>query len=192
MAISPLHEQIRRIVLSGNIKEDTAAVFLEQITALEYADVGRPISVYIDTYGGSVDAAILIYDAMRSCACPIKTFGIGKVMSAGVLILAAGDKGNRFITPNTRLMIHQVSGGAFGKSDELNVAVNEIFKLQDTYISLLSKHTGKSKSEIIKDIKTEKYMDAKEAVKYGIVDCIVEARKPIPENKKNKKVGNGK
>lgn len=182
-SLSPIHEQIRRIVLSGTIREDTAAMFLEQITAMEYSDVGRPISIYIDTYGGSVDAALLIYDAMRSCTCPIKTFGIGKVMSAGVLLLAAGDKGNRFITPNTRLMIHQVSGGAFGKSDELNVAVNEIFKLQDTYISLLSQHTDKSKSDIMKDIKTEKYMNAKEAIKYGIADFIIEPRK-LTESKK--------
>ena len=83
MSISPLHEAVRRIVLTGSIREDSSAQFLEQITALEYLDSSRVITVYVDTYGGNVDAAMSIYDAMRICKCPIRTVGIGKVMSAG-------------------------------------------------------------------------------------------------------------
>jgi len=187
MAISPLNEQIRRIILSGSIKEETSAMFLEQITALEYSDITKPISIYIDTYGGSVDAAILMYDAMRSCSCPVKTFGVGKVMSAGILVLAAGDKGSRYVTPNTRLMIHQVSGGAFGKADELQTAIEEVHSLQNTYIELLARHTNKNKSEILKDIKADKYMSAIEAVDYGIVDYIIAPRKDLAAGKTKKK-----
>jgi ATP-dependent Clp protease protease subunit len=174
--INSMNEQLRRIVLSGYVREETAAQFLEQITALEIIDVGKPITVYIDTYGGSVDAALLMYDAMRACSCPIVTIGIGKVMSAGVLLLASGDK--RFITENTRVMLHEVSGGVFGAVTEMENSVKEMHRLQDVYVNLLSGDTGQSKQKILEDIeKNTLYMTAKDAVAYGIVDTIVPTRK---------------
>jgi len=184
MAISPLNEQIRRIVISGMIKEDTASIFLEQITSLEYGDVGRSIDIYIDTYGGNVDAAILMYDAMQACACPISTFGIGKVMSAGVLLLAAGDTGHRFLTPNTRVMIHELSGGAFGKTSELDIVVDELARMQVTYVELLAKHSKHSKTQILKDMEIETYMSAEEAIKYGLADGLTLTRKLKKKDKK--------
>lgn len=177
--ISQMNEQLRRIVLSGNIREDTAAVFLEQITALEAIDMAKPISVYIDTYGGNLDAALSIYDAMRACCCPIVTIGIGKVMSAGVLLLAAGDKGNRFITQNTRVMIHEVSGGTVGPISEMENSIAESRRMQDIYATLLASDTGVSKQKILQDmLHNDNYMSAEEAVKYGIADKMVPTRKP--------------
>lgn len=175
--ISSMNEQLRRIVLSGYIKEDTAAHFLEQITALEVVDMSKPISIYVDTYGGSVDAALCMYDAMKACCCPIVTIGIGKVMSAGVLLLAAGDKGNRFITENTRVMIHEVSGGTFGPISEMENSVAETRRMQDVYNSILASETGRGTDEILNDMKYDKYMSAREAVKYGIADKLVPTRK---------------
>lgn len=169
--------QLRRIVLSGNIREDTASYFLEQITALEVTDMGKPISIYVDTYGGSVDAALCMYDAIKACSCPIVTIGIGKVMSAGVLLLAAGDKGNRFITENTRVMVHEVSGGAFGSISEMETSVQETRRLQETYVDLLVLSTGVKKAKLLKDMKEETYMSAEEAVNYGLVDRMVPTRK---------------
>src|SRR5574337_1302570 len=163
MAISHFNEHTRRIVISGTIKEDTAAVFLEQITALEFLDVSKPITIFVDTYGGSVDAALSIYDAMSICSCPIRTIGVGKIMSAGVLLLSAGDKGNRFITQNSRVMIHQVSGGAAGVVKDMEITVKEISRQQDVFVELLAKNTGKSKSQIMTDISRDKYMSATEA-----------------------------
>lgn len=174
--INAMNEQLRRIVLSGHVREDQAAQFLEQLTALECVDVGKPITVYIDTYGGSVDAALLMYDAMRSCSCPIVTIGIGKVMSAGVLLLASGDK--RFITENTRVMLHEVSGGTFGPITEMENSITEIHRLQDVYAGLLARDTGQTKAKILADIKNNTlYMTAKDAVDYGIVDTVVPTRK---------------
>lgn len=185
MAISQFNDHTRRIVLSGAIKEETAAIFLEQISALEYYDVAKPITIYVDTYGGVVDAALSIYDAMSICACPIRTIGIGKIMSAGVLLLSAGDKGNRFITQNARVMMHQVSGGASGTVKDIDIIAKEITRQQDVFIELLSKNTGKSKNQILSDICRDKYMSADEAINYGIVDHIVASRKI--NNKKIKK-----
>ena len=177
MSISAFNDHTRRIVLSGNIKEETASIFLEQISALEYCDVSKPITIYVDTYGGIVDAALSIYDAMSVCSCPIRTIGIGKIMSAGVLLLSAGDKGNRFITPNARVMMHQVSGGAAGTVKDIDIIAKEITRQQDVFIELLSKHTGKSKAQILTDICRDKYMTASEALHYGIVDFVVAPKK---------------
>jgi len=175
-----MNEQLRRIVLSGVVKEEQASQFLEQITALECSDIGKPITLYIDTYGGSVDSAILMYDTIKACCCPIVTVGVGKVMSAGVLLLAAGDPGHRFITQNTRVMIHEVAGGAFGPISEMEVSVKETRRLQNLYIDLLAKDCGVPKKKIISDMNSgERYMSATEAVSYGIVDKIIPLRKKV-------------
>ena len=152
--ISQMNEQLRRIVLSGVITEEHAAQFLEQITAFEYIDISKPITVYIDTVGGSVSSALLMYDAIKSCACPVVTVGMGKVMSAGVLILAAGEPGTRFITENTRVMMHEISGGAFGPISEMEVSMAETRKMQDIFYTLLSKDTGVPMKKLMKDINT--------------------------------------
>ena len=178
--ISMMNEQLRRIVLSGNIGEDSAAAFLEQITALESLDISLPITVYVDTYGGSLAAASLIYDTIKTCACPVITVGIGKVMSAGVMILAAGDPGNRYITENTRVMIHEVSSGTHGSMSELDASVKETRYSQNTYVRLLADDTGNTKERILDDMaKGDFYMSAKESIKYGIADKIVPTRKKM-------------
>ena len=185
MSISPLHEAVRRIVISGSIREDSASQFLEQITALEYIDASKIVTIYIDTYGGNVDAAMLIYDAMRICSCPIRTVGIGKVMSAGSLILAAGDPGNRFLTKNTRVMIHQISGGAIGPLADMENELQEMGRLQDQYASVLATHVNKSKTQIMSDLKSDKYMTATEAIKYGLADKVLPfCTKKVPRKKK--------
>jgi ATP-dependent Clp protease protease subunit len=184
--ISQLNEQLRRIILSGSIREDSAAQFLEQLTAFEYIDISKPVTVYIDTFGGSVDAALLMYDAMKSCACPIVTVGIGKVMSAGVLLLAAGEPGTRFITENTRVMIHQISGGVVGSLSDMEVSMVETRKMQAIYFDLLSKDTGVPVQKLLKDVTKDFYMSAEEAVKYGIADKVVPTRKQVKKVVKKK------
>lgn len=188
MGISQFNDHTRRIVISGTIREDTAAVFLEQISALEAYDISRPITVYVDTYGGSVDAALSIYDAMCACSCPIRTIGIGKVMSAGVLVLAAGDKGNRFITQNARVMMHQISGGANGVVKDIEITTKEMKRLQDVFVGLIAKHAGQKKADVLKDIDQDKYFSATEAISYGLVDWIVKTRKPKKNTKLKKNV----
>ena len=187
MPISPLNEVIRRIVLVGMIGEESAAQFLEQISTFEYIDVSKPVMIYVDTYGGNVDSAMLVYDAIRTCQCPITTVGIGKIMSAGSLILAAGDPGNRFITRNARVMIHQVAGGVHGTISELNNELEEMGRLQEQYLNLLSYHTNQPKKQILADIADNKYMSAQEAIDYGLADFFLTERKVKVPNKKGTK-----
>lgn len=183
--MSPINEIIRRIVISGAIREDTAFQFLEQLTALEYLDITKPITIYIDSYGGNLDSAFMIYDAIRMCNCPITTVGIGKVMSAGSLILASGDPGFRFLTKNTRVMVHPVSGRVMGDLGEMNIEIEEVNKLQDMYSSLIAQHTGRTKKQVAEDMKRTIYMSAPEAIKYGLADKVLPFKKIIiPKNKK--------
>ena len=190
--ISAMNEQLRRIVLAGSIKEESSAQFLEQITALECIDMNKPISIYIDTYGGNIDAALCMYDTIKACCCPIVTIGIGKVMSAGVLLLAAGDKGNRFITQNTRVMVHEISGGTFGPISEMENAIKETKRMQAVYIELLAKDSNTNKVKLLKDMKKETFMSAEETVKYGIADKLVPTRRLIKKVTSQKKKPSGK
>jgi ATP-dependent Clp protease protease subunit len=170
-------EQIRRIIISGPIGDMTAASFLDQITFFEYQDVGVPINVYIDSPGGSVSSALAMLDAMTTCACPIRTIGMGQVASAAVLLLAAGDKNNRVISPNCRVMIHQCSCGIGGNTSEIENEILEVQRIQDIYNSLLSKYTGKKIAQIKADMVQNHYMGAKQAISYGICDRIMPIRK---------------
>ena len=179
MGVSHYNDQIRRIILSGEIREEMTAGFLEQMTALERVDMDAPIAIYIDTYGGNVRAALAMYDMIRICACPIETVGIGKVMSAGVLLLAAGDRGSRYLTSNCGLMIHQISGGVFGTVSEMETNIKETQYLQNLYAGILSKHCNVPKNKIVKDMQTDNYMTAKQAIQYGIADMILPSRKNI-------------
>lgn len=190
MSISPLNELVRRIVISGTIREDTAAQFVEQLTALEYLDSSKGISIYIDTYGGSIHSCMMIYDAIGMCLCPIRTIGIGKVMSAGALILACGNQGERYITPNTRVMIHEVQSGAYGSLTQMAEEIEETRILQDAYIQLLAYHTQRPKKEIIHLLqsKTEVYMSAFEAVKFGLCDRVLYGQKIKAPTKPKKAV----
>jgi len=178
MMISQLNEQLRRIVISGAIREELASQFLDQITAFEFTNISAPVSIYISTYGGDASAALEMYDAMKTCAMPIVTIAMGKCMSAGTLIVAAGEKGSRFATQNCRFMIHQVSGACMGNMAEMENAMGETKKLQDIYVGLLSKETGVPVEKILADIqKGDHYMSAEEAIEYGLIDKIVPERK---------------
>ncbi len=189
MSISPLSELIRRIVISGQIREDTAAQFVEQLTALEYLDPTKGITVYIDTYGGFLHSCMMMFDAIMMCQCKIRTIGVGKVMSAGTLLLAAGNQGDRYITPNTRVMIHEVQSSAYGSLTQMENEIQETRALQDTYIKLLALHTRKTKAEIENalKIKSENYMSAQQAVDFGLCDKVIQQYNKVKPPTKEQK-----
>lgn len=171
------NDQIRRIVLTGAVSDQMSDYFINSLTVLEYTDVSTPINVYINSPGGGVDSALAILDAMTTCSCPVRTVGIGMVASAAVILLAAGEKGNRVIAPNCRVMIHQASTMIGGHTAELQNEIEEVHRIQDIYNEILSKYTGKSIKQIEKDMQLDYYMGAEEAIKYGIVDRILPVRK---------------
>jgi ATP-dependent Clp protease protease subunit len=170
-------EQIRRIIISGVICDGMAAEFLNQLTQLEYSDVGVPINVYINSPGGAVDSALGMVDMLTTCSCPIRTIGWGQVSSAAILLLAAGDKGNRIVAPNTTTLLHQVSTSMMGNTTELDNEVKEVQRLQEVYNKMLSKYTGRPIKQIAKDMSQNKYMGADQVIEYGIADKILSVRK---------------
>ena len=178
MAMNPqFSEQIRRIIVSGPIIDQMAAYFLDQLTFFEYSECGAPVNIYINSPGGAVDSALAMLDAMTTCSCPIRTIGMGSVASAAVLLLAAGDKGNRVISENCRVMIHQCSSGLGGNTAELENELQEVQRLQDIYNNLLSKYTGQKVAKIKSDMAQNYYMGAQETINYGIADKILKPRK---------------
>ena len=178
----------RTMLLQGEVNEEKAGEIISGFLAL--ADLKPPkgepkegempydpITMYVSTYGGSADEMFAIYDIMEMCkkSCVIETVGLGKVMSAGTLILAAGTKGKRKISKNCRVMLHQVSAGAFGPLFNMTTELDAIQKLQDQYITAMASCTNLSKRKL-KSLLNERvnvYLTAEEAVEYGLADIII-------------------
>lgn len=163
----------RVILLHGDVTEELAREFMEGLLDLSNQDPLKEIVVYIDTYGGSTYSMFAMHDVMRHVSCPIHTIGVGKVMSAGVLILAAGEK--RSIMPNATVMLHQVSSGIQGKTSGMEVELNHLMDIQSRVFKLYSKYTKQTPEAIEKYLADshDKYMTAEEAVKFGLVDEII-------------------
>lgn len=167
----------RIIFVDGEINDSTADLVVAQLLFLEGENPEKEINMYINSPGGSVTAGLAIYDTMQYVSCPIRTLCMGQACSMASIILAAGSKGKRSILPNARVMIHQPYGGAEGQASDIIVANRELQRIKDVTTKILSKHTGKSIDDILKDIERDYYMDANEALEYGIVDFVVEERK---------------
>lgn len=164
----------RIVVLHGDVNEHTISLVIAQL--LHLANLSRkPIHLVVSTYGGSVDEMFSLYDTIRFLPCPVHTIALGKVMSAGVLLLAAGTKGKRLVGENVRIMLHPVSGGVLGNVFELLHETNECKKLHDRMSSALQKETKMNKEKIEEIMKAghDYYVTAEEAIELGIVDRII-------------------
>ena len=178
----------RTMLLQGNVDEEKAGEIISGFLALADLKPPRvdlqegpmpydPITMYISTYGGSADEMFAIFDIMNHCkkSCHIETVGIGKVMSAGTLILAAGTKGKRKISKNCRVMLHQVSAGTFGPLFNMTTEIDAIQSLQEQYINAMVSCTNLSKRKL-KSLLNERvnvYLTAEEAIEYGLADIII-------------------
>jgi len=169
----------RSIMFVGEVTEDKAAEFISALLVLaqtkgEEEDRAEDIKIYINTYGGSADEMFAIYDVMNWCKefCDIQTIGLGKVMSAGTLILAAGTKGKRFLSNHCRVMIHSVNGGHVGELHNLQNEMEQMAGLQDSYIQAMSSETNMTKRQIqtLINKKINVYLDAEETVAKGLAD----------------------
>ena len=163
----------RIIVLSDEVNDATASLVVAQLLYLEAQDPEKDISLYINSPGGSVTAGFAIYDTMQYISCPVSTICIGQACSMAALILAGGEKGSRFVLPYSRVMIHQPSGGAEGQSSDILVTNKEMQRIKKITTSILAHHTDKSVEEVTKDIERDFFMDADEAVAYGIADKVM-------------------
>ncbi len=163
----------RIIFVDGEINDATADLVVAQLLFLESENPKKDINLYINSPGGSVTAGLAIYDTMQYIACPVRTICIGQACSMAAILLAGGEKNNRFILPSARVMIHQPSGGAGGQATDIIVTNREMQRIKALTVGILASHTGKSTDEVTKDIGRDYYMNADEAVAYGIVDKVM-------------------
>ncbi|RKH20856.1 ATP-dependent Clp endopeptidase proteolytic subunit ClpP [Corallococcus praedator] len=172
-----------RIILLGTpINDDVANLIVAQLLFLESEDPDKGINLYINSPGGSVTAALAMYDTMQYVKCPVSTICVGQAASAGALLLLAGSKGKRYALPNSRIMIHQPLGGAQGQATDIDIQAKEILRLRTYLNGLFVKHTGHTIERIEKDTERDYFMSAEEARQYGLIDEVVE-RAGIPTPK---------
>ena len=168
----------RIIMLTEDVNHVTASSIVAQLLFLESEDPDKEISFYINSPGGSITDGMAIVDTMRYIKCPISTICVGMAASMGAVLLACGDKGKRFATPNSEIMIHQplISGGLSGEATEIKIHADHILRTRSRLNTLLSEHTGQDLATIEKDTERDNYMLAEEALKYGLIDGILDKR----------------
>jgi ATP-dependent Clp protease protease subunit len=163
-----------RIIFIGTpIDDGVANVVIAQMLFLQMEDPKKDIQIYINSPGGSVTAGMAIYDTMNFLQCDFVTYCIGMAASMSTVLLAAGTKGKRFALPNSRVMIHQPSGGAGGQAADIAIQAKEILRWRKTLNETIAKHTGKTALQVETDSDRDYYLSAEEAKAYGIVDHVV-------------------
>ena len=164
----------RRIFLWGQVDDDSAKHVIDRLMFLELEDPGKEIQLIINSPGGYVTSGFTIYDTMKGISSPVSTIATGLAASMGSILLSAGEKGKRFALPHARVMIHQPSGGARGKSADIEIQMEEIVKTKKLGAEILAKNCGHSVEKIMKDFNRDYWMSADESVDYGIVDSKIE------------------
>jgi len=163
----------RVIFLGGPIDDDVANLIIAQLLFLESEDAKKDIFLYINSPGGVVSAGLAIYDTMQYIKPDISTICVGQAASAAAILLSAGAKGKRLALPNSRVMIHQVMGGAEGQATDIEIQTKEIIRIKNIINNILSKHTKQTISKIEKDTDRDYYMNSEEEKKYGLVDEVI-------------------
>ena len=166
----------RVVFLVGPVTDQSANLVVAQLLFLESENPDKDISLYIDSPGGSVYAGLSIYDTMQFIKPDVSTICLGMAASMGAFLLAAGAKGKRFALPNSRIMIHQLSGGTNGTAADIEIQAKEILELRSRLNTILSEHTGQSIEKIAVDTERDNFMSSAQAVEYGIIDGVFRKR----------------
>ena len=162
----------RIIFLGEEVNDATASLIVSQLLFLEAKDPDKDIQLYINSPGGSVTAGMAIYDTMQYIKCDVETICLGMAASMGAFLLAAGTKGKRYALPNSRIMIHQPSGGSQGMASDIEIQANEILYLKKQLNQILADRTGQPIETIQRDTDRDNFMNPKEAKAYGLIDHI--------------------
>lgn len=163
----------RIVFVGGEIGMDQANLVIAQLLFLQKEDPEKDISMYINSPGGHVESGLAIVDTMNHIKCDVSTIAVGWAVSMGAILLASGAKGKRFALENAQVMLHQPMGGVEGQASDIEITAKQIMKTRDKLYSHLAKATGQKKDKIVKDFDRDYWMDAHEAVKYGIIDKVV-------------------
>ncbi|HIM94147.1 MAG TPA: ATP-dependent Clp endopeptidase proteolytic subunit ClpP [Campylobacterales bacterium] len=163
----------RIIMLSGEVNDQVASTIVAQLLFLEAQDPDKDIYFYINSPGGVITSGLSMFDTMNYIKPDIVTICIGQAASMGAFLLSSGTKGKRYSLPNSRIMIHQPSGGAQGQSTDIQIQAQEIQRLKDTLNEIMADNCGKKASELEVDTERDNFMSAQEAVDYGLIDKIL-------------------
>jgi ATP-dependent Clp protease, protease subunit len=164
-----------RIVFLGTpVTEDVANLVVAQLLHLESEDPDKDISIYVNSPGGSVYAGLAIYDTMQFIKPDVQTIGVGVAMSMGALLLCGGAAGKRMALPNSKILIHQVSGGFQGQATDIEIHAKEIIDVRRRLDEIIAKHTGQPLEKVAKDTERDYFMSAEEAKDYNLVDRVIE------------------
>jgi len=164
----------RIIFLGEPIEDHVANLVIAQLLFLESEDQEKDIMLYINSPGGIVTSGLAIYDTMQYLKAPVSTICIGQAASMGAVLLAAGTKGKRYALPNSRIMLHQGSGGFRGNTPDVEIQVKEMLHLTDRLMRILAEHTGQEFEKVKKDADRDYFMSAEEAKAYGVIDAVFE------------------
>jgi ATP-dependent Clp protease protease subunit len=166
----------RKVFLWGPVHDDSAEKVVNRLLYLEAADPGKDIYFYINSPGGVVTSGMVIYDTIKLISSPVHTICMGLAASMGSILLSGGVKGKRLIFPNGRVMIHQPSlGGMYGQATDIEITANEIQKIKELSAKILAENCGKTFDQVMKDFDRDYWMNAEEALNYGIVDQIAKS-----------------
>ncbi|MBM3204739.1 ATP-dependent Clp endopeptidase proteolytic subunit ClpP [Candidatus Uhrbacteria bacterium] len=163
----------RIIMLGSPIDDDVANVVVAQLLFLESQDKTKDIKLYINSPGGSVTAGLAIYDAMQYVKPDVSTICVGLAASMGAVLLAGGAKNKRFALPNAEIMIHQVLGGMQGQATDIKIHAERILKVKESLNKIMAKHTGQTYKKVESDTERDNFMDAKQALEYGLIDKVI-------------------
>ena len=170
----------RVVFLVGPVNDQSANLVVAQLLFLESENPNKDIAFYINSPGGVVSSGLAMYDTMQYIRSPVSTVCIGQAASMGSLLLCAGAKGKRYALPNSRVMVHQPSGGAQGQATEIEIQAREILKLRQRLNEIYVHHTGQPIDAIERKLERDSYMSAEEARDFGLVDHVVEKRPVAP------------
>jgi len=183
MTIDEMLLENRVLFLVGEITYASATALIMRMLYLQNQNKSSDIHLYINSPGGSVDDTLAVYDTMRFVGCDVATYCIGRAMSGGAIILAAGTKSKRFILPHAKVMIHQPYGGIYGQTSDVEIQAEEILKSKRMLNDVMAELTGQTPERVSEDAERDKYFDAQEAKEYGLVDEVLAVTRAEGESK---------
>lgn len=175
----------RLIFIVGPVEDQMANLIVAQLLYLESENPDKDIQLYINSPGGSVTSGLSIYDTMQFVNCDISTICIGQAASMGALLLAGGANGKRYALPHSRIMVHQPSAGFQGQATDIEIHAKEVLELKRRLNEIMARHTGQTVKQIEKDLERDNFMGGEEAVKYGLIDTLLESRTEMPAIEKD-------
>ena len=174
----------RLVFIVGPVEDQMANLVVAQLLYLESENPDKDIQLYINSPGGSVTAGLSIYDTMQFVNCDVSTICVGQAASMGALLLGGGTKGKRYALPHSRIMVHQPSAGFSGQATDIDIHAKEVLELKRRLNEIMSRHTGQTVEQVEKDLERDRFMSGEEAVKYGLIDTMLEQRTEMAANLK--------